>query len=375
MKRLAGAFAVLLAGCFVSTGGGLEADGVPDTFSDETGDTSEWTDPGLDGEGEMEEIPVDALDVTEGADTGPDPDDPVDPPPDLPPDVTPDPTDTVDEWECTVVYGDPACDDVNICTADWCDISTHTCVHSGASMQGSSCPDEGNMCTNDYCHGGVCVHSAYREGEFCTDDGNVCTADLCSGGACTHPGAPHDGDPCASDSEACTTDECSGGACAHPWISGCCHRDGDCIWVGHIWECNSSSTICYNPPSGEFCATCNNHTECGDGGSSSDDPCVWYTTSDHGCGKDCRSDYDCPRGSRCVNGSGGTCSTTDTECFCQVRVGTCHTWRHFGDSCSTDPDCDGPSTVCRSGHCTWACTTVDDCPLESTGCTGGFCGV
>lgn len=319
---------LLLAGCFVQNEGHLEGDAGVDPASD----------------------PV--LDLTDGiapdADSAwPDADDATDPPPDTAVDPSPDPADVHDDsWECAT-YHDAACDDLDVCTEDWCDMVSHTCVHSGASTDGTPCPDDGNECTDDFCRGGVCVHDGTpMEGVACTDDGEVCTDDVCQSASC-----------------------------AHPWIRGCCHRDGDCIWVDHIWECDSSTNTCYDPPQGHFCEVCTDRTTCGDGGSSSDDWCAYYTSTDNGCSKDCAGDYDCPRGAMCVDGAGSPCPSGVSDCMCVVKVGTCTTWRHFGDWCSGYPDCPGPDNLCRSARCTWACTTIDDCPLQSPGCVSGYCDV
>lgn len=377
---------LLLAGCFVQLGGELPEDGTADPVAEPAGDSAGDVSPDgapdgmpdTDPDGAPDGTPDgsgDALDVPDASDTTTERDAVAEPPFDIP-DVTPDPVDTIDDsWECFVVYGDPACDDGLECTADWCDMVTHTCVHSGVTMDGAACADDGNMCTDDFCRGGVCVHNAYREGEHCTDDGNVCTADLCETGVCIHPTGPHDGDPCASDGDVCTSDECDAGACTHPWIPGCCHRDGDCIWAGHIWECDSSSNTCYDPPYGGFCDPCSVRDDCGDGGSSSDDWCVHYTYSDRGCSTDCADDYDCPRGSYCDDRSGTPCPPGGSDCVCVVKTGTCTTWNEFGTGCSYDYHCDGPDNYCRSGSCTWSCSTDEDCPPASPGCSGGECDV
>lgn len=45
--------------------------------------------------------------------------------------------------------------------------------------------NDGNVCTNDSCNGGVCYHA--NNANPCSDDGNTCTVDVCSAGVCTHP--------------------------------------------------------------------------------------------------------------------------------------------------------------------------------------------
>ncbi len=373
------------SGCFSSTGG-LAPDASPDTAEDTAPDTSEWVVPdGDDVDGEADPV-ADSPEFPE--DTGLDPDvatDPVGPPPDAVDSLdAPDAVDLVDaadstdfvdpEWECITVYGDPACDDGNECTGDWCDMVLHTCVHSGATMEGTGCTDDGNICTSDSCRGGICGHSAAREGEFCPDEGNACTQDICASGICSHPGAPLDGFPCTSDGEICTSDVCSSGSCAHPPVPGCCHADGACISATQVWECNASTNTCYDPPMSHFCGTCSTRTDCGDGGSSSDDWCVYYG-SNEGCSKDCRTIADCPRGSECIVLSGSTaCVATDPGCICTVIVGDCDTWLNFGRSCTGDWDCPGPDNYCFGTYCSFDCATVQDCPLSATaGCVVGTC--
>jgi len=370
---------VLATGCSLDLGGELASDVTTDTGGGDSASDS----VAPDGDAEVPDAP----DGDE--DTAVDP--PVDPAPDVPPDTSPDtspdpvdvPPDTVPDpapdivdvetepGECTTMW-DPACDDGNECTTDWCDLATETCVHSGASAEGTSCTYDGNECTSDLCTGGVCVHQPAREGEFCADDGEFCTTDLCESGVCVHPGGPMDGVGCTDDSDLCTADECDAGVCTHDWISGCCYRDGDCLWLDHLWECDVATNVCYDPPHGHFCDSCTTREDCGDGGSASDDYCVWWDTIS-GCATDCADDLDCPRGASCINLSETPCTPTDTECICVPRVGECRTWRNFGESCSGDGDCGGADNYCFGSYCTWDCTTDDECPWESTGCVMGTC--
>ncbi len=363
----------LSSGCFVQAGGSLAPDAGMDTRIDISADVSTEV---PDADATDDDAPDDPMDTWDAiVDTE-----------DTDGDVPLDPVDTLmdtfvdtfvdtftDPGECTTTW-DPACDDDVECTTDFCDMLTHVCQHSGATMEGASCTGDGNECTNDYCHGGVCVHSAYREDEFCTDDGNSCTDDYCHLGVCTHDGTPRNGDACTDDGDLCTDDECQGGACTHPWISMCCYRDGDCIEPGQYWECDAGLNRCYDPPQGHFCETCDTRDDCGDGGSSSDDYCVWDGATP-GCAKDCRGDVDCPRGAACYADidAGTACGPTSTGCLCHVKLGDCATWREWGTSCSGDGECSGPDNYCFGTYCTWDCTTIADCPLESTGCVVGTC--
>jgi hypothetical protein len=106
----------------------------------------------------------------------------------------------------------------------------------------------------------------------------------------------------------------------------CCARDSDCMWAGHLWECDAVAMTCYDPPAGDFCTPCTSRSDCGDGGAGSDDFCVYYSASDHSCSKDCTDNTDCPPGATCVDTSSDPCFVGETGCFCYVSSGTCSTW-------------------------------------------------
>lgn len=98
------------------------------------------------------------------------------------------------------------CDDNNVCTKDRCDSTTGDCVFDPAP--GEPC-DDGDPCTReDRCtRSGACVGSPV----ICPDDGNVCTRNFCRGGDCVSEPIPG---PC-DDGNACTVgDRCqSDGSC------------------------------------------------------------------------------------------------------------------------------------------------------------------
>ncbi|MBI5490759.1 MAG: hypothetical protein HY905_25725 [Deltaproteobacteria bacterium] len=213
-------------------------------------------------------------------------------------------------------------------------------------------------------------------------DGDLCTQDLCDTvtGNCYHPPAP-DGTGCEDDFDSCTNDVCRGGYCAHESTGDCCSRDADCMWPDHLWECDTATGTCYDPPQGEFCAPCTNRSNCGDGGDASDDLCVWYTTASHGCSKDCLDDLDCPGAAICWFTDGESvnrpCEPTDSGCLCASRLGSCEPISRFGDFCMADAMCRtcGPPCdvlVCPSGYCTWNCDTDADCVWGAV-CDGGVC--
>ena len=179
--------------------------------------------------------------------------------------------------------------------------------------------------------GGVGIPEAIdaRETGTCTspadcDDGNLCTHDLCDTvtGSCYNPVAV-DGTACEDDFDPCTNDVCLGGYCAHEPTGECCSRDADCMWPGHLWECDAATGTCYDPPQGEFCAPCMNRSNCGDGGDASDDWCVIYSTTSRGCSKDCLDDLDCPGAGVCWSPEDRTCESGEGGCYCVSRLGSC----------------------------------------------------
>ncbi len=98
---------------------------------------------------------------------------------------------------------------------------------------------------------------------------------------------------------------------------------------------------------------------------------------DNGTGTGCKSDFDCPSGQvckdgSCVTSSGGGC-TSDADCPSgQVcNNGTCTTG---GTGCQSDFDC--PSgQICQNGTCTsnsGGCTSDADCPSGQV-CNNGTC--
>ncbi|MBI4716305.1 MAG: hypothetical protein HY763_00715 [Planctomycetes bacterium] len=114
-----------------------------------------------------------------------------------------------DECECTTPS---QCDDGNICTDDDC--VGGACVHN---PNAATCADDGNTCTEDVCNNGTCTHPNKPVNSPCALDALECTADVCNaGGLCTHPNKPVN-TPCTADSNECTNDVCNAsGVCTHP---------------------------------------------------------------------------------------------------------------------------------------------------------------
>jgi hypothetical protein len=112
------------------------------------------------------------------------------------------------------------CDDGNPCTVDSCDTITGQCLYKPVRC------DDGNACTSDFCNPqtGQCVHKTLT-----CNDGNLCTDDLCDPVAgCFHVRKScDDGDPC-------TIDACD------PKTGGCLHvRDTTCqACCGAFGQCS-----------------------------------------------------------------------------------------------------------------------------------------
>src|SRR5262245_58483096 len=69
--------------------------------------------------------------------------------------------------------------------------------------------DDGNLCTDDECTGGQCVHT---NNTAPCDDANPCTDDVCTAGRCV---STNNESPCDDDGNPCTDDACAEGRCVH----------------------------------------------------------------------------------------------------------------------------------------------------------------
>ncbi len=126
------------------------------------------------------------------------------------------------------------CNDVIICTEDFCDALTGNCEHTPMNC------DDGNVCTDDFCDPAVgCIHT---NNALTCDDGNACTInDACSAGICKGTAINcNDNDLCTidtcnpltgacvftpkcNDNNACTNDSCdpATGQCTHTPTANC----------------------------------------------------------------------------------------------------------------------------------------------------------
>src|SRR5438552_369045 len=186
--------------------------------------------------------------------------------------------------------------------ADSCTGSSATCPADTVKAAGTACTDDGNPCTTDVCDGTVgapaCTHPAGNagaacraaagecdvaetcdgsstacptdlfkaSGTTCTDDGNVCTSDVCNGtsATCTHPagnpgavcraaaGECDAAETCTGTSTTCPADakQPAGTACtadAHPCTPDQCDAAETCTGTGTTCPADavlSSSTVC-----------------------------------------------------------------------------------------------------------------------------------
>jgi hypothetical protein len=148
--------------------------------------------------------------------------------------------------------------------------------------------------------------------------------------------------------------------------------DDGCTTDNHCaagWEeCDHASGLCYDPPFGGPCDPCHDSADCGDGVTGEDpdrDFCLIYGTSGH-CTKDCRGEFDCPRGFWCDPGEDG-----EMPGYCRTVILSCTALDIVGTSCMGEPDCYG-AMACHGGICTYECETEHQC-VEGTSCTAGWC--
>lgn len=93
------------------------------------------------------------------------------------------------------------------------------------------CEDDGEICTDDYCVGGVCAHPPRAGGTWsCLTDENPCTEDVCEEGECAHNPTPNL--LCyVEDESPCTFGKCdAAGICQaypNPTANGLSCEDGD----------------------------------------------------------------------------------------------------------------------------------------------------
>lgn len=88
--------------------------------------------------------------------------------------------------------------------AETCTGTSGSCPDNAFKPIGSSCPDEGNACTDDECNGaGACIH--INNTAPCSDQFFCTVGDVCQGGSC-QSGSPRD---CASLGNQCNNGTCN----------------------------------------------------------------------------------------------------------------------------------------------------------------------
>ncbi len=283
-----------------------------------------------------------------------------------------------------------SCEDGTFCNgADVCEAGQ--CVHEGdpclggnecnnacnedanncSNTEGTSCSDDGNLCTDNVCNGnGECV--SVNNHAAC-DDGNACTnEDVCNGGSCS-PGTPKS----CSDGIECTTDSCNvdTGECSSDGAGCECAQDADCDDRDPCTDdtCNDQRTCEHSPNTGNSCENgiyCDGEDVCNDGQCvHAGDPCAAGAE----CNNVCNEDND-----SCAVSVGSSCSDdgnpcTDNQCD---GDGNCVALNNKAD-CSDGDECtDGD--VCENGACVSglakqcndarACST-DTCDAKTGECT------
>ena len=300
-----------------------------------------------------------------------------------------------DAIDCTIDSCDPAigcvhlpdalaCDDELPCTQDSCDPSTG-CVNEATP---GSCDDEDPCTAIDVCQDGVCTGS----GEPDCDDLNLCTYDYCDSSLGCLNLASNDGGAC-DDLDACTTgDTCQAGECAGPGVLNCddqeeCTQDdcdplSGCFYAHKGGVCDDGDActtidVCKDSQcdgSGEL--ACDDETDCTDNLCDSALGCQYSLSVDETA---CDDDDVCTTGEAC---QGGACTPTgslycddgdvctddscdpETGCFTTFNTAPCED----GNSCTGNDTCDAGS--CVPGP--WPCDdlnpcTIDDCD-SATGC-------
>jgi len=254
-----------------------------------------------------------------------------------------------------MVDANEQCDDGNAQNGDCC---SSTCKFE---LAGTSCPSDGNACTDDQCNaGGMCEHvpniAPCDDGQFCTVNdtcqGGTCqgsardcsvSGDQCNDGVCDEStdacmAQPRmDGAPC-DDGTLCTqSDSCQAGVCTGTDPVACSALD-QCHDAG---TCDPATGACSNPATTDGAA-------CNDG-----DAC---TQADS-----------CQAGT-CTGADPVACSALD-QCHdagtCDPATGTCDNPAKADGSACNDGDACTQVDACQAGACTGAdpvaCSALDQC--------------
>ncbi|MFC1591317.1 hypothetical protein ACFL43_02210 [Thermodesulfobacteriota bacterium] len=287
------------------------------------------------------------------------------------------------------VYQPINCDDGNVCTDEIC--SEGVCQYAN---NGAPCSDS-NACTENQCSGGSCIvvgenccddnldndldgrmdcadddcacHECDVDGEC--DDGNVCTNDVCAGGVCQHT---NNSAPC-SDSNACAENACYLGSCIVVGES-CCDDNLDNDLDGRM-DCADADCPCHE---------CDVDGECDDENVCTNDTCAGGQCQNVDISASCDdgdvcTEDSCDPAAGCVNqdkvcDDGQYCNgveTCDAEQGCVNGVPPCPDGPcdEAGDVCVVCTDADSDGVFAEGG----LCGVVDNCPNVANGPDAGTC--
>ncbi len=259
--------------------------------------------------------------------------------------------------ECQVVP--KICDDGDPCTLDTCEPATGLC---GFEPHPDPC-DDADPCTREICVPMIGCRSAEdydapacSTGPECVedqdcDDGDACTSDFCR----PHLGRCGHLDRC-DDGDACTVDSCEEGAAPGTGTAGCSTSPVDCASEAAECElsyCDAELGRCVRVPVAHCPLACTSESDCAIIG--------WH----HPCLVDLA----------CVDsGSGGVCTYDTLQCPISddpCAVNACVP----GVGCIERPvEC--PSDACNLGACdpeTGLCTTVEVGCSDGIRCTADLC--
>ncbi len=322
-------------------------------------------------------------------------------------------------------------DDGNPCTAEFCDQATGLCDEDPECVTAADCDDQ-NVCTTDICDGSCCEHldipcpvlPCFRAtgcnpitgciyvpdcrtgslGACCPDDGNICTDEFCAQGTGVCGKTPD----CVTaadcnDNDTCTSDACVNSCCVHqdiPCPALTCQRNTDCDEVAgceYVSDCRNGPLGTCCPDDGnacthEFCAAgtgvcgktfdCTSAADCNDNNLCTVDSCANsccvhtpFVCPEIPCKRltGCDPALGCQYVDDCRNGPLGTCCPADTNpcttATCDANSGVCGS----RPDCTSAADCDDQS-LCTTDSCTNSCCvhTPITCPTllckRSTGC-------
>ncbi len=267
-------------------------------------------------------------------------------------------------WANGVICGngivDPGeeCDDGNTNAGDCC---SPICESIDA---GTTCPDDGEVCTDDVCDGnGSCLHPPV-DGISC-DDGLFCNGpDTCSGGSC----AAGSIDPCGGGTECADLCDEAGDHCFDP-LGSACTPDGN-FCTDDVCDGNGNCAVPNSNPcdDGLFC---NGADTCGGGACAfhAGDPCAGGSDCSDSCDEGQDSCFDAP-GTGCLD-DGNVC----TDDVCNGLGGCVHP--NNAAACDDSNACTS-GDLCLGGTCVGQSPVVcDNCQTcdAFSGCGGPVCTV